>query len=263
MSNIIRGRAPRERVLDESSPFAVCEAFNHLRTSLMYTAKDDLNGSPVYAITSSGEATGKSAVIANLAISYAKINKKVLVIDADMRCPVQNLIFDLDTEHVGLSEILSNIVTDPHVAVRNTKHEGLDVITSGAIPPNPSELLLGNRFASLIEKFRHLYDVVFIDFPPIDVVTDAVSTFENITGYIFVVRSNKSDSKKVRATMETMERLGAKIVGVVLNDTNIKSGKGGYGYNYGYDRYGRYKRTRDESLHQSNSTAPKKSAAAK
>ena len=240
MSNVIRGRAARERVLDDTSPFAVCEAFNHLRTSLMYTVKDDHNGSPVYAITSSGEATGKSTVIANLAIAYTKINKKVLVIDADMRCPVQNLIFELDEEYIGLSEILSSIVGDPYEAIRNTKHPNLDVITSGAIPPNPSELLLGNRFSSLLEKFRHVYDVVFIDFPPIDVVTDAVATFENITGYIFVVRSNKSDSKKVRATMETMERLGAKIVGVVLNDANIKGNKGGYGYRYSkYNRYGR------------------------
>ena len=241
MSNIIRGRSARERVLTDASPFAVCEAFNHLRTSLMYTIKDDHNGSPVYAITSSGEATGKSTVIANLAIAYTKINKKVLVIDADMRCPVQNLIFELDNDHVGLSEILSSIVGDPYEAIRNTAHPNLDVITSGAIPPNPSELLLGNRFSSLLEKFRHIYDVVFIDFPPIDVVTDAVATFENITGYIFVVRSNKSDSKKVRATMETMERLGAKIVGVVLNDANIKGSKGGYGYRYGKNsnRYGR------------------------
>lgn len=258
MSNIVRGRASRERVLDDTSPFAVCEAFNHLRTSLMYTVKDDHNGSPVYAITSSGEATGKSTVIANLAITYTKINKKVLVIDADMRCPVQSLIFELDNSRVGLSEILSSIVSDPSDAVCHTKYKNLDVIPSGVIPPNPSELLLGNRFASLIEKFRHIYDVVFIDFPPIDVVTDAVATFENITGYIFVVRSNRSDSKKVRTTMETMERLGAKIVGIVLNDANIKGGKGGYGYGYRYNRYNRYRRTRYEAMMEQNKNTSNK-----
>ncbi len=232
MSNIIRQRASRERILDETSPFAIREAFNHLRTNLMYTIKDDHNGNPVYAVTSAGEGAGKSTVIANLAVSYTMMNKKVLIIDADMRCPVQNLIFELNKEHTGLSEILSNIVSDPLEAISNTKYKDLDVITSGAIPPNPSELLLGNRFASLIEEFRRIYDVVFIDYPPIGVVTDAVATSENITGYIFVVRSNKSDSKKVRTTTETMERLGAKIVGIVLNDSNIKGGKGGYGYRY-------------------------------
>jgi capsular exopolysaccharide synthesis family protein len=236
MSNNIRRRAPKERVLLDTSPFAVREAFNHLRTNLMYTPKDDEEGCPVYAITSSGEATGKSTVIANLAIAYTKINKKVLVIDADMRCPVQHLIFEIENDKVGLSEILSSIVYDPHEAVRKTAFEGLDLIASGAIPPNPSELLLGKKFAALIEKFRYSYDVIFVDFPPIDIVTDAVATFDKITGYIFVVRSGRSDSKKVRAAMDTMERLGAKITGVVLNDANLKGSRSSY--NYKYRRYG-------------------------
>ena len=235
MSIIIRGRNSRERVLSDNSPFAVREAFNHIRTNLMYTRKDDQNGSPVYAITSAGESTGKSTVIANLAISYTKINKKVLVIDADMRCPVQNLIFDIDSENIGLSEILSSIVDDPTDAISKTSFANLDVITSGAIPPNPSELLLSARFPAIIEKFRHIYDVVFIDFPPIDIVTDAIATFERITGYIFVVRANQSDSKNVRTTVETMERLGAKILGIVLNDANIKSSKKSYGSKYTLD----------------------------
>lgn len=229
MSTIIRGRNSRERVLNDNTPFAVREAFNHIRTNLMYTRKDDKNGSPVYAITSAGEATGKSTVIANLAIAYTKINKKVLVIDADMRCPVQDLIFELDNEHIGLSEVLSSIVDDPNDAISQTNFNNLDVITSGAIPPNPSELLLSSRFCEIVEKFRHVYDVVFIDFPPIDIVTDAIATFPNITGYIFVVRSNQSDSKNVRTTVDTMERLGANIVGIVLNDANIKSDKKSYG----------------------------------
>ena len=232
MSNIIRGRDTHERVLSDNSPFAVREAFNHIRTNLMYTRKDDQNGCPVYAITSAGESTGKSTVIANLAISYTKINKKVLVIDADMRCPVQYLFFDLDIDYTGLSEVLSSIVNDPYDAIQHTSFENLDIITSGVIPPNPSELLLSSRFSSIIEKFRHVYDVIFIDFPPIDIVTDAIATFENITGYIFVIRANKSDSKNVRTTVDMMERLGAKILGIVLNDANIKSSKKSYGSNY-------------------------------
>ena len=232
MSTILRNRNSRERVLNDNSPFAVREAFNHIRTNLMYTRKDDQNGNPVYAITSAGESTGKSTVIANLAIAYTKINKKVLVIDADMRCPVQNLIFDIDNDRIGLSEVLSSIVDEPTDAISKTNFENLDVITSGAIPPNPSELLLSAQFSAIIDKFRHIYDVVFIDFPPIDIVTDAIATFESITGYIFVVRANQSDSKNVRSTVETMERLGAKILGIVLNDANIKSAKKGYGSRY-------------------------------
>lgn len=221
-------RNKNERILDDNSPFAVREAFNLIRTNLMYTKKDEQNGNPVYAITSAGEATGKSTIIANLALSYSKTNKKVLIIDADMRCPVQNLIFGIDNDHAGLSELLSSIVEDSSDAIRNTKFENLDIITSGAVPPNPSELLVGTRFTDILQKLRHVYDVVFIDFPPIGIVTDAIATFESITGYIFVVRANYSDSKKVCATIDTMERVGAKILGIVLNDVNIKTGKSYY-----------------------------------
>jgi capsular exopolysaccharide synthesis family protein len=203
----------------------------------MYTKKDDQNGNPVYAITSAGEATGKSTVIANLALSYSKTNKKVLIIDADMRCPVQNLIFELDNEHAGLSEILSSIVEDPTEAIRKTQFENLDIITSGAVPPNPSELLIGSRFTDILQKFRHIYDVIFIDFPPIGIVTDAIATFESITGYIFVVRANHSDSKQVCAVVETMERVGAKILGIVLNDVNIKTNKSYYRSSYSSDSH--------------------------
>ena len=234
MSTNSRSLTSSERILDDNSPFAVREAFNLIRTNLMYTRKDDQKGNPVYAITSAGEATGKSTIIANLALSYSKTNKKVLVIDADMRCPVQNLIFELDNDHVGLSEILSSIVDDPSEAIRETKFENLDIITSGAIPPNPSELLLGTRFSDILYKLRHIYDVIFVDFPPTGIVTDAITQFESITGYIFVVRSNHSNSKKVCTTIETMERVGAKIVGIVLNDANIKTHKSYYRSSYSH-----------------------------
>ncbi len=237
MSTNLRSSNSSERILDDNSPFAVREAFNLIRTNLMYTRKDDENGNPVYAITSAGEATGKSTNIANIALLYSKTNKKVLVIDADMRCPVQNLIFGLDNDHAGLSDILSSIVEDPNEAIRKTKFENLDIITSGAIPPNPSELLLGTHFSDILYKLRHVYDVIFVDFPPTGIVTDAITQFESITGYIFVVRSNHSDSKKVCATIETMEHVGAKIVGIVLNDVNIKTNKSYYRSSYSENHY--------------------------
>ncbi len=227
-ANNSRVRNSRERVLDDNSPFAIREAFNLIRTNLMYTKKDDQNGNPVYAVTSAGEATGKSTVIANLALSYSKTNKKVLIIDADMRCPVQNFIFELDNDHAGLSELLSSIVETPNEVIRKTKFENIDIITSGAIPPNPSELLVGSRFTDILKELRHDYDIVFVDFPPTGIVTDAITTFESITGYIFVVRSNYSDAKKISAVVDTMERVGAKILGIVLNDVNIKVKKSYY-----------------------------------
>lgn len=237
MSTNSRSLNSCERIVDDNTPFAVREAFNLIRTNLMYTRKDEQKGNPVYAVTSSGESTGKSTIIANLALSYSKTNKKVLVIDADMRCPVQNLIFGLDNDHVGLSELLSSIADDPHKAIRKTNFENLDIITSGAIPPNPSELLLGPCFSNIIYDLRHVYDVIFIDFPPTGIVTDAITPFECITGYIFVVRSNHSDSKKVCATIETMERVGAKIIGIVLNDADIKTNKSFYSSSYSENHY--------------------------
>ena len=137
MAKTIKKDFLKERLLDDNTPFAIKESFNHLRTNILYTTKD-ITQCPVYAITSSGESAGKSTIIANLAISFAQVPKKVLLIDADMRCPVQNQIFKFPKESIGLSELLSGIEKDPKKAIIHSNYPNLDILGSGHIPPNPS-----------------------------------------------------------------------------------------------------------------------------
>lgn len=216
------------RLVDENTPFAIREAFNLLRTNLMYTITEDTEGCPVYAMTSAGESTGKSTVIANLALSFTNLSKRVLLIDGDMRCPSLHRFFQLNPKQSGLSELLSGIETD--VMIRDVR-PGLDIISSGRIPPNPSELVTGSRFAELLAEWKTAYDIIFIDFPPVDILTDALAVSQSITGYLFTVRSGKNNAKAINGAIHQIEKIGAKIVGVILNDYNMKGTKS---YHYGH-----------------------------
>ena len=238
-NNIIKDSL-NPRILDPQAPFAIREAFNLLRTNLMYTIADNDSGAPVFAVTSPNEAAGKSTVITNLAISFAQLDQKVLLIDADLRCPVLHDYFGFDSKHQGLSELISGISKD--VIVKDVR-PNLDLITSGRIPPNPSELITSPRFASCLDKWKKEYDIIFVDFPPIGIVSDSVANCKSISGYIFTVRSGRSTAKSINNSIETMEKLGAKILGVVLNDYNLKGS--GY-YKRRSARYKYYSKSRSK-----------------
>ncbi len=227
-------------LLDETTPFAIRESFNMLRTNLMYSMKKSTDGCPVFAAASCREGAGKSTIFANLSVSFTHLDKKILLIDGDMRCPTLHDYFGVDKRHVGLSELISGIADDVLIP---SVLPGLDLITGGRIPPNPSELITSPRFLELLHQWRQEYDVIFIDFPPIGIVTDALAICQQITGYIFCVRSGRTSAKSINAAIESMERLGAKIVGVVLNDYNMKKVKG---HRYAYAKYVSYNRYRKD-----------------
>ena len=221
-------------LMGEDTPFAVKESFSLLRTNILYT-RSNSNGAPVFAVTSAGESSGKSTIISNLAYSFANISKKVILIDGDMRCPVQQDFFGYKKGTKGLSEFLSGIVKDWHEVIFNTENSFMDVIPSGHIPPNPSELLLGGEFLTLISELKQEYDYIFIDFPPIGVISDAASVSNCVDGYIFVIRSNVSNSTDVSEALGALESVGANIVGIVLNDVDYK--EGAFGGKYRGSRY--------------------------
>ena len=225
------------KVLNSKTPFAVSESFNQLRTNLMYATPADVK-CPVYAISSVKEASGKSTIIANLAISFSQIGKKVLLIDGDMRCPAIYSFFGAEKRQNGLSELISGI--ESNVIMREVR-PGLDLITSGRIPPNPSELLSSAKLRELLAEWRKEYDAIFFDFPPMGVVSDAVILSDEITGYIFSILSGRDHAKSILATIDAMEQVGAKILGTVLNDYDIKaSGYYSYRYRYNYKYRSKY-----------------------
>lgn len=246
-------RVYKDRLLTEKTPFAVAEAFKVLRTNMCYTTKGEQ--SPVYGFTSSYVGAGKSVVSANTAIAFAQMGKRVLLIDGDMRCPVQHKIFGVPAKAEGLSELLAGVQRDKSCVIMSTAVAGLDVIAGGHEPPNPAELLASANMAELIAYARENYDVIFIDLPPVGVVADAGVIGDLVTGYVLVVRSAYSDHKEVQSSITTMESLGAHLIGFVLNDVDLK-GKSDYrnGYYSSYDNYVRRVQRDDESTSNESNT---------
>ena len=217
------------RLIDASTPFAVKEAFNMLRTNVSYTVAG--KKVPVFAVTSAHSGAGKSLVSSNLAMSFATLGKKTLIIECDMRCPVFGRIFGISGE--GLSEQLAGIGAKSYL---NSYADCLSVIVAGRTPPNPSELLASDAMKKLIEAEKENYDVIILDTPPICEVTDAGVLSEVVDGYILAVRSGYSDMRAVESATKLLGAVNGNVVGFILNDVNPKnSGSDGY-----YVKKGRY-----------------------
>ncbi|MDJ0696410.1 polysaccharide biosynthesis tyrosine autokinase [Mastigocoleus sp. MO_188.B34] len=204
-------------------------AFEMLQASLNFTTSDKSLG--VIVVTSSVPGEGKSFVSSNLGIATAQLGKRVLIIDADMRCPRQHEIWSLHNL-TGLSNILVG-QTEREKTVRQ-KLYNLDILTSGTIPPNPIALLDSQRITSLIEQARSDYDFIIIDSPPSIIAPDAQLLGKLADGILFVVRPGTSDSSAVKNTKRILEQSGQHILGMVVNDIN--SGDS-YGSHYAYQYY--------------------------
>ena len=227
------------KLMDENTPYAIKEAFNQLRINIMYHPNNS-EGCPVYGITSAEMGVGKSTVIANLAVSFAQLGQRVLIVDADMRRPTQHKILGVGHKSNGFSELLSDIIKDDASVMKNSR-ENVSVITSGALPPNPSALMLSKKVGELIEKWKREFDIIFIDLPPVGIVTDPLTISDKLTGYIIVATVNKSDARYLNAAIDAINQIGADIVGLVINGADPK----GNDYNYKYQ----YKRKNTDSAY--------------
>lgn len=226
------------KLLTASSTFAVKEAYNSIRTNLLFTQQGEK--CPIFVITSPTANNGKTINSANLAINFAQMGKKTLVIDADMRNPSLHKLFSLSSRN-GLSEILAGL-TD-NITVTKTDIENLSVLTSGKIPPNPTELLSSPRMDKLLDFVKEHYDCVFIDTPPINIVTDATVFAQKATGYILIVKTDTTNIPELKTTVSTLQGINASILGFILNDANSEKKKyysyyrkysRSYSYNYKY-----------------------------
>src|SRR5690625_3129262 len=185
--------------LNPRSP--ISEQYRTLRTNLEFSSVDkDLK---TILVTSSSPGEGKSMTTANLAVVYAQQGKKVLLIDADLRKPTVHYTFRLDNLR-GLSNILVNEARLEETA-HSTGIDHLDVISSGPIPPNPSELLGSKRMESFIEEASNLYDLVIFDTPPILAVTDAQILANIVDGSVLVVRSGQTENELAVKAKEALE----------------------------------------------------------
>ena len=213
----------------ENPKSPVSEAYRILRTNIQFANVDKAMKTILF--TSAGPAEGKSSTVANLACAIAQAGKNVLIIDADLRKPSQHKIFEFDN-HFGLSNTLVDDVSSMSY-VRKTKQEGLDVLTSGPIPPNPAELLGSMRMKKIIQDACAIYDMILIDSPPIIAVTDASVLAQLVDGAILVLAAGEVTRDYAVQAKERLDKVGAKIIGTVLNKVDTKS-KGSYYYYYHY-----------------------------
>lgn len=206
------------------------EAYKTLRTNISFCG-DDVR---VIAFTSSTPNEGKSVVSLRIAEAFGEDEKKVLFIDADIRKSVLLSRYGADQEAKGLSHYLAGKSTLDEV-IYETSIKNVDMIFTGPIAPNPSELLGNSKFAHLIETAKEKYDYVILDCPPIGSVIDAAVVAKQCDGAIIVVESNNVSYKMVQRVKAQMEKSGCRILGAVLNKVEV--GGKGYGYGKYYSKY--------------------------
>nr|WP_294576641.1 CpsD/CapB family tyrosine-protein kinase [uncultured Romboutsia sp.] len=209
----------------------ISECYRGIRTSIEFSNLD--KEMKVINVTSAMQSEGKSTVIANLAVNFANLDKKVLLLEGDLRNPSVHRMFNISNIN-GLTDVLLNnkVFAD---CVHCTEVKNLHILTCGPIPPNPSEILSSNKMKEFITSLKEYYDYIFIDTPPIGIVTDAgiISTYSD--GCIFVVGSKQCDIEMAKYAKERLEKVGANIIGAVLNKFEAEGGSYNY-YNYYYEQ---------------------------
>ena len=228
------GNLKRRLITREDPRSPVSEAYRSLRTSLLYTGVDKNIKSIL--VSSAGPGEGKTTTVANMAITYANLGKKTLLIDTDLRRPVVHKILDLKKDF-GITNYLSGVEDDFSSLIQKTDIENLSVVTSGIIPPNPSELLGSTKMSKLVKDLENTWDVVLFDSPPLVAVTDATMVSKEIDKIIIVVKVGHTDKRAFEHTISSLKNVGAPIGGVVLNAVTQKDGYGSYYYYYQYYNY--------------------------
>ncbi len=208
----------RRNILNKNSSFAAQEAYRTMRTNVRFAVNS--NGCKKICITSGSAGEGKSITFLNFAISVAEAGQKVLLIDADLRRPALSRLL-VEKAAPGLSNVLAGLATYED-AIHKDIYENLDVMFSGDVPPNPSELLSGDRMQEMIEKLSKKYDYILVDTPPVNIVSDACVIANLLDGVLLLVRQGSSMKEDVRRAVTRLQLTGAKLLGYILNDASLQ-----------------------------------------
>lgn len=233
--------SPADQPISLSQPRSpVAESYRSLRTNLIYAAF----GTPLrrILITSATPQEGKTTISANLAVVMAQGERRVALVDADMRRPQVHRKFGLANK-AGLSDLFlvqPALETLPRGIIQTCEIQRLGIITTGKVPPNPSELLTSRRMAEFLDILNKDYDMILIDTPPILSVTDATALAPSVDGVLVIAKPGVTRLREFRQMLEQLQTVGAHTLGVVLNEVNPSSRKYGYYYNRYYTKYAGY-----------------------
>ena len=225
--------ASESAVQKNAVPFEVVESYKNIRTNLIFMMSQSEKKS--ITISSSDQGVGNSTTAVNIAIAFAQLGDKVLLLDADMRIPTIHKKIKMQNT-AGLSSILVGFNTFDDIVYH--ANSNLDVLSSGPLPPNPSELLSSTKMKNLICELESRYDYILIDTPPIGVVTDALVVAQSTAGMILVVRNNVSTYEQIEKCIAQTKLANIKLFGAILNGTNgdqkygYRKKRSNYNYNY-------------------------------
>lgn len=215
--------------------FATTEAYKLLRTNLMFSFSNEGKGH-VIGITSAVQEEGKSSTAANAAYALAESGSRVLLLEGDLRRPTLGSKLGV-AKTPGLTNLLVSRDNYKDMIQKSSYAPKLDIIASGDIPPNPSELLTSNRMANLVEQLRSDYDYIVIDLPPVTAVSDALAVSKFLDGVVMVVRAGLSDQQMLAEALRQMEMVGIRVLGFVYRDADASGKKYGRQYKKKYYKY--------------------------
>lgn len=236
-SKLNADKEKRANVLTENDNFYTVETYKSIRTNVMFSLPMSNEGK-VIPITSSIPDEGKTTTAINLAIVFAQTGEKVLLIDCDLRKSRVHRYLGLERKN-GLSNVICGYL-GLEEAIKSNVRPNLDCITAGEIPPNPAELLDSENFVKIIAELRKRYDYIFIDTPPVVVVTDAAIVLRQADGVIVVAKENYVSFDALDITMDTIKRTDVNILGVITTGSSERKSRYNY-YSGGNRFYCKYK----------------------
>lgn len=215
--------------------FAATEAYKLLRTNIMFSFSEENQGH-VIGVTSSVQNEGKSSTACNMAYALSESGAKVLLLEGDLRKPTLASKLGLERSP-GLTNLLITKGDYRELIQHCPLTPAVDVITSGDIPPNPSELLGSGRMEKLMDQLRKEYEYIVLDLPPVTVVSDALSVSKMLDGVVLVVRSGVSDRQMLSEAVRQLNMVDLRILGFVYRDQDDGKKKYGYKYSKKYYKY--------------------------
>lgn len=221
MSDTKNSASPLIALRDPRAPAS--EAFRTLRTNIQFSSLDK----PLHSllVTSTVPDEGKSTTLANLAVTMAQAEQRVILVDCDLRRPSLHTLFNCSND-VGLTSMI--LSQDDELPLQETGVPGLSLLPSGPLPPRPADILGSKRMESVIARLRSEADIVLFDTPPVIAVTDAAVLATKVDGVLLVFQANKTSRDRARRARQMLEKVKANIVGVVLNNAEIEQGYGYY-----------------------------------